>query len=92
MTVNDEDWPAVVRNLGKARRIWGRFTRVLGRKGAYPKVSQAFYTAVTQAVFLFGAETWVLTPRMEKTLENFQSRAAMKITGRQPRRRKDKSW
>ena len=92
MTANKKDWPEVVGNLGKARRIWGRLSRVLGREGAGPKVSRAFYTAVNQAVLLFGAETWVLTPRMEKSLESFQSWVGMKITGRQPRRRKDDIW
>ena len=55
-------------------------------------MSRAFYTAVTQAVLLLGAETWVLTPRMEKALDSFQARVARKITGGQPRRRKDGSW
>ena len=90
--MNDDDWPVVVVNLGKARRSWGRLVRVLGREGADPKVLRAFYTAVTQAVLLFGVETWVLTPRMEKALNSFQSRVARKITGRQPRRRKYRIW
>ena len=51
-----------------------------------------FYIAVTQAFFLFGSETWVLTARIEKALDSFQSRVAQKITGRQPRRGKDGSW
>ena len=72
----------MVRNLGKARRSWGRLSRVLSREGADPKVSRAFYTAVTQAVLLFGSETWVLMPHMEKALDSFQSRVARKITGR----------
>ena len=54
---NNDDWPAFVVNLGKARRSWGRLSRVLGREGADPKVSRAFYTAVTQVVLLFRAET-----------------------------------
>ena len=68
LTANDKDWSAVVGNLGKARRSWVQLSWVLGREGADLKVSRAFYTAVTQAVLLFGAETWVLTPRMEKAL------------------------
>ena len=84
LTATDDDWPAVVENLGKARRSWGRFSQVLGREGADPKVSWVFYIAVTQAVLLFGLETWVLTPRMEKALDSFQSRITRKITGRQP--------
>ena len=92
LKANNDDWPALVGKLGKAMRSWGRLSRVLGREGADPKVSRALYTAVTQAVLLFGAETWVLTPRMEKSLESFQSWVGMKITGRQPRQRKDDIW
>ena len=65
---------------------------MLGREGVDAKVSRAFNIAVTQAVFLFGSETWVLTAQMEKALDIFQSRFARKIMGRQPRRRKDGSW
>ena len=64
-------------------------SRVLGREGADPKVSRAFYIAVTQAVLLSGLETWVLTERMEKALDSFQSMVAREIMGRQPRQRKD---
>ena len=92
LAATDDDWPAVVGNLGKARKSWGRLSRVLGREGAEPKVSRGFYIAVTQSVLLFGSETWVLTAQMEKALDNFQSRVARKITGRQPRRRKYGSW
>ena len=91
MEEGNEDWPTVVGNLGKARRSWGGLDRVLGREGAYPKVSRSFYTAVAQTVLLFGAETWVLTPRMEKALDSLQSRVARNITGRQPRRQKNGS-
>ena len=63
-----------------------------GREGSEPKVLRAFYTAVTQAVLLFGEEMWVLTPRMEKALDSFHSRFVRKITGRQPRQRKDWRW
>ena len=65
LTATDNDWPEVAGNIRKARVIWGRLAQVLGREGADPKVSRIFYTAVTQQVLLFGAETWVLTRRME---------------------------
>ena len=64
LTETDDDWPAVVGNLGKARRSWGRLSRVLSREGADPKVSRVFYIALTYAVLLFGSETWVLTAWM----------------------------
>ena len=91
LTATDEKWSAVVVNLGDARRSWGRLSRMLNREGADPKVLRAFYIAVTQAVFLFGSETWVLTARMEKALDSFQSRVARRIMGRQTWQRKNGS-
>ena len=57
LTAGNDNWLAVVGNLGKARRSWERLYRVLGREGSDPKVLRTFYTAVAQAVLLFGAET-----------------------------------
>ena len=76
LTAGDDDWIAVVGNLGKARKSWGRLSWILIREVADPKVSGSFYKAVAQAVLLFGAETWVLTPRMERALDSFQHRVA----------------
>ena len=92
LTATDDDWPAVAGNIRKARVSWGRLVRVLGREGADPKVSRSFYTAVTQQVLLFGAESWVLTKKMEPALESFQGRVARRMTGRQPRRGRDGEW
>ena len=61
LTVGDDDWLAVLGNLGRERKSWGRLSRILRQEGAYPKVSGSFYKVVAQAVLLFGAETWVLT-------------------------------
>ena len=47
-----------------------------GTVGGNPKVSGMFSMAVMQAVFLFGPETWVLTPRMGRALGIFQQRVA----------------
>ena len=57
LTSTDDDWPAVARNIQRARATWGRLARILGREGADPKVSRNFYIAVTQQVLLFGAES-----------------------------------
>ena len=62
--------------MRKARKIWMRMTRILIRQRDYPKVSGLFFKAVVQAVLLLGAETWVLTPRMERALSSFQHRVA----------------
>ena len=55
-------------------------------------MSRSFYTAVTQQVLLFGAESWVLTKKMESALDAFQGRVARLLTGRQPRRGRDVKW
>ena len=87
LTTGDDDWLAVVGNLGKARKSWGRLSRILIREGVDPKLLGHFYKAVAQAVLLFGAETWVLILSMERALDSFQNRVARRLTGRQPRRR-----
>ena len=51
-----------------------------------------FLKAVTQAVLLFGAETWVQTPRTERDLDSFQRRVARRLIRRQPRIQGDGSW
>ena len=53
---------------------------------------KTFFKAMTQAVILFGAETWVLTPRMDQALSSFQHRFVWRITGRQTRRQGNGSW
>ena len=89
LMATNNDWPAVAGNIQKVRVSWGRLARVLGMEGADPKVSQNFYTAVTLEVLLFGAETWVLTRKMESALDAFQGRVARRLTGRQPLRERD---
>ena len=84
LTNTDDDWLAVAGNIRKAQANWGRLARILGREGADLKVTRSFYTAVTQQVLLFRAESWVLTKKMESDLDAFQGRVARRLTGRQP--------
>ena len=56
----------------------------MSREGADKRVSGNFFKAVVQAVLLFGAETWLLTPRIERALESFMHEAARRITRKQP--------
>ena len=71
LTATEDDWSEGAGNIKKARRSWGWLAKVLGREGADHKVSRTFYIAVTQAVLIFGAETWVLTAKMETALDAF---------------------
>ena len=74
IAAGDDGWPAVVGNLHRARKSWGRLFRTLIQEGADLKVSGKVFKAVMQEVLLFRAENWVLTPRMERSLSIFQHR------------------
>ena len=60
--------------------------------GGRPERVGKIFKAVTQAVFLFWAETWVLTPRMERALSIFQHGVPRRLTRRQPRIWRGGSW
>ena len=92
MTAGDNDWPAIAGNLQKARRSWGRLHRIFRREGATPRISGSFLKAVVQQVLLFGAETWVVTPKMERALSGFLHVAAKRLTGRHARRGNNGEW
>ena len=85
MAAGDDDWPAVAGNFMKAQKSWGSLSRILSREGVDKRVSGNFFKAGVQAVLVFRAEKWVLTPRIERALESFLNRAAHRITRRQTR-------
>ena len=70
----DEDWPKVVRNLAKVREVWNRMPRILSREGVAPQVFVFFIKARVQAVLIFGAETWVVTPCTGRILGGSRTR------------------
>jgi hypothetical protein len=74
-----EDWPAVVRNLSNARKSWSRFSTLLRREGASPRVSGLFYKAVVMSRLLYASETWVITKPILSALEGFHHRVARGI-------------
>ena len=67
-------------------------TRILVLEGAYPRILGLFFKEFIQAVLLFGSETWVLIPHMERALGRFQHRVAQRITGSNPRRMGEGRW
>ena len=38
ISIADDNWPEVIRNLTKARAVWRRMTRILSREGARLRV------------------------------------------------------
>ena len=76
----ENDWPAVVKKLSRARKVWSRMSRILSRKGSALRVPGLFFNSVVKAVLLFGVETYVVTPRSGKALGGFQTQVARRLT------------
>ena len=66
--------------MAKARKSWGRMQGILRREGATTRISGNFFKAVVQQLLLFGAETWVVTPKMERALSAFLHGTARQLT------------
>ena len=92
LAAEENDWPAVVRNLRRARQKWARLTQVLSREVADAKTSGQIYLVVVQSVLLYGSETWVLIPRMDRVLGGFHHRVARRLTGWQPWKGRGGGW
>ena len=68
MTEGGDNWPAMAGNLAKARKSWGRLQGILSREGATKRVLGNFFKVVVQQVLLFGAETWVVSLSLSRSL------------------------
>lgn len=85
LSSSDDDYPAVVRNLKKARGSWARLSRVLTREGATASCSGMFYKSIVQSVLLYGCETWNLNTPILKSLSGFHNRVLRRIAGKMSR-------
>jgi hypothetical protein len=88
---SDNDWPAINRNVKRARMAWGQLSKMLTVEIADTKAMATIYEAVVQAVLLYGAESWVLMAAMIQKLETFHHRCAHFITGQHIRENPDGS-
>ena len=84
LTATDYDWPEVVSNLWKSWKNWERMMSILVREVAYVRISGTFFEAAVQVVLLFGSKTWVVTPRIIKTMGGFQHRVFLRLLWKQP--------
>ena len=87
-----DDWKAVEHNLKRSQEKWVQLANILVREGLDRRTVGRFYLAVVQAVILFGSATWVLTPRLEKSLEVFHHRAVWRMAGMGPKRQWYGTW
>ena len=92
LSASDDDWPAVVGNVRKARKGWAMESMILGSEREDPHTSGNFYKAVVQAKLLFGAKSWVKSPRIGRTLGGFHHRVARRRENIQSRRTRAGRW
>jgi hypothetical protein len=62
LSEDDEDLPACIRNIDRARSKWKAVSKVLKRDGASQRSFTRFYLVIMGAVLLYGSDTWVGTP------------------------------
>ena len=79
-------------NLRKVWRQWPWMLRILGQEGGDPRTSGKVYKVVVQATILFGAETSVMSPNMERTLGGFQHRVSFRLAKMQTMRDMTGRW
>ena len=84
--MDDNDVPAMRRNLKRARKTWGRLAKVLEKEEVSSAVAGMFYQGIVASVLLYGSETWALPPSGMKVLEGFHVEAARRLTGMKPRK------
>ena len=66
--------------------------KILGREGAEKRTAGKLYVVVVQAVLLFGSETWMVTPCLEKALVGFHHRAAQRMAGMGTEYQLNRTW
>ena len=85
LSEGDSDWPALYRNLTRARMHWARFSKLLRSQSLSPRVAGLFYLAVVETVLLYGSESWVWSDSMVKAVEGFHNRIVRRLANRMPR-------
>ena len=65
---SEANWTAVLKNIQKARQVWGSLGKLLRWEDVDLIVLEKFYRTVVEEVLLFGAETWVMMTGMSQKL------------------------
>ena len=89
---NDDDKPAIRRNIKRARQQWGRFSRLLRRDNADKYAMSIFYRVIVLSVLLFGSETWVVSDILKGEFRSFHHRCARYVVNRHIWQDGDGNW
>ena len=60
LAAEEDDWPAVMRNLRRTKQKWAWLTQILSREGSYARTSGHIYLAVVQSLMMYRSDTWLL--------------------------------
>ena len=85
-TEMDDDWPEVIGNLQKWRRICSCLSKILGKVSAYVQTSGCLYLDIVHTILVFVSDTWVVNPRIRRVLGGVYHCTKQKIMGKQPRK------
>ena len=85
----DDDWPEIIRNIKRARTIWGMLGKLLRREGGDPRVVEMLYREFSQAVLLFDLGTRLILAVMERKVEGTHTGFLMFITEKRVRWKAD---
>ena len=86
ISMDDNDVPAMPRNLKRPRKTWDRLSKVLEKEEISPKVAGMFYQAVVASQLLYGSKAWVLPPLGLLALEGFHVEAGRHLMGMRPKK------
>ena len=89
---NDDDTPAIRRNLKRAKTQWGRFSRLLRREKVNRWAMSTFYKVIIMSVLLYGSESWVISKDLMRELKSFYHRCARHVVRRHIRLEEDGTW
>ena len=92
LSSSDNYCTAVEQNMRRVWGKWGRMVKILGREGVDRRTAGIFYVEMVQSVLLFGSETWVVTPQIEKSLTGSHHWAIRKMTAMGPERQLYGTW
>ena len=79
-------------NLRRAQEKWGLLVNLLSREGADRRTTGFLNVELVKAVLLFGSETWVMTPELEKYINDFRHRAVRRMAGMGTKCKLDGTW
>jgi hypothetical protein len=92
-TDDNDNLPAVERQIGKARVTWGQIGKIILKKtNANPKVLATFYKTIVQSIHLYGSKSWTINKFILNILNSFHHCCAQYIIGKHIKKVEDNFW